>query len=423
MRIHRPVIVEQDGEIRVSARVDIDTPCNREFAPDLWFSVPLSQRDFLTDRADGFAAALLPLAMFLGEPLEFEGVVSPRLLRGMDDYQQIQSRWQPGLFEVVSIVPEVVAEPRTEEVAGGVACAFSGGVDSFHTLYRHMPENEPVDSYRLTHCLMINGFGSDLDRDDGRAFRRIVAAYEPMMERIGVQPLVTRTNISELWDLNLLKGGFAAVITGTALVMGRLLSRLFIPSSYRFDDGLPEGSHVMLEHLLGTDTLEVIHDAPHRRRSEKTRTLAEWSETYDTLRVCWQGTRLAREDRRIENCCRCEKCIRTMVTLQLAGALDRYSVFPHGLRRRDIWRLQHRKRGKWIFVRDIVREAWRSRHPMVIFHYGVSLLGSLLGMVFYELPRAVHLFIERHWEAYARLMERHHPHLKGGMRLLRKIER
>ena len=69
-----------------------------------------------------------------------------------------------------------------------------------------MPENEPVDSYRLTHCLMINGFGSDLDRDDGRAFRRIVAAYEPMMERIGVQPLVTRTNISELWDLNLLKG-------------------------------------------------------------------------------------------------------------------------------------------------------------------------------------------------------------------------
>ena len=103
--------------------------------------------------------------------------------------------------------------------------------------------------------------------------------------------------------------------------------------------------------------------------------------------------------------------------------LDRYSVFPHGLRRRDIWRQQHRKLGKWFFVRDILAEAWRSRHPMVIFHYGVSLLWSLLGLVFFELPRAVHLFIERHSETYARFMERHHPRLQDGMRLLRKLER
>jgi hypothetical protein len=179
MRVSRPVVSEDDGEIRVSARVEIETPCSCDFPAELWFSFPSSYRDYVTDRADGFLAALLPLAMALGEPIEIGGVLSPRLLRGMDDYQRVQSLWQSKRFEVVEIVSDELGELRADEVAGGVGCAFSGGVDSFHTLYRHLPENEPIESYQLTHCLIINGFGGDLDIDDGEAFRRIVAAPDP----------------------------------------------------------------------------------------------------------------------------------------------------------------------------------------------------------------------------------------------------
>jgi hypothetical protein len=45
-----------------------------------------------------------------------------------------------------------------------------------------------------------------------------------------------------------------------------------------------------------------------------------------TLRVCWRSKELQ------YNCCWCEKCIRTMLCLYVAGVLDRCSAFPGRLR-------------------------------------------------------------------------------------------
>ena len=421
MRVSKPRVVEKGDEVRVSVTVEVETPCSCEFPPDLWFSFPSACREYVTDRADGFAVALLPLAMTLGERIEIEGDLSPRLVRGMEEYQRIQALWQPERFERVEILARSLKEPDPEPGRVGVGCGFSGGVDSFHTLQRHLAENESDPSQRISHCLMISGFGADADLDEGRTVRAIAEAYRPMMDRLGIEILVARTNLMDLYEPRLLMAAFGAAITATALVLGRLFSRFFIASSYRFDYFVREGASALFDHLLGTEVFEVGHDAIDSTRVEKIAALVDWSETWSSLRVCWLSTQLTREGVPVENCCRCEKCLRTMATLKMAGALERITVFPKPFRHRDLWTVRRVGRNVGLFWSEIAREARRTRSYRITFDLGVSWIFSVLAIAITGPPRALHLFIERRSESYARLVERYHPRYRSGWRWIRKL--
>jgi len=67
----------------------------------------------------------------------------------------------------------------------------------------------------------------------------------------------------------------------------------------------------------------VAHDGAAFTREQKLTLLAKSPMALRTLRVCWRsGTD--------ENCGACNKCYRTMVQLELLGALDRCGTLPHG---------------------------------------------------------------------------------------------
>jgi hypothetical protein len=90
--------------------------------------------------------------------------------------------------------------------------------------------------------------------------------------------------------------------------------------------------------MLGTEGLQIIADGLEASRTFKTETIAQWPETYTTLRVCWRYVVFNETTGLIENCCRCQKCVRTMLALDLVGALHKYRTFPLPLRHRDVWR-------------------------------------------------------------------------------------
>ena len=78
MVVHPPQIAQQDGHIRVSSRIGIEN-CSGLYPDTLWFSFPETYREYVTDRSEACAAALLPLAMDRAEKLQVRGTVSPRL--------------------------------------------------------------------------------------------------------------------------------------------------------------------------------------------------------------------------------------------------------------------------------------------------------------------------------------------------------
>ncbi len=363
MIIGHPTLTRSGPEVTIEASVELEHT-GPVLPARLWFTFPAAVGAFVDDRADGFVAALLPLAMWLGEDLTVHGELSYHLAAGARDYQRLQATWKPTQFRTVEVRADRLASRPPGGSAGAVGTAFSGGLDSFHTLWTHLPDNEPLAPYRITHALMINGFDPDTDLEGSGGFARLQSFYESALRALGVDLVVVRTNLLQFVGLLLLKQSFAAFVTAPALLLGRLFSRYYVPSSYRFTHlhRFPDGSHPMFDHLLATESLETIHDGGHLSRVEKTVALSRWPVTFDHLRVCVNATGLQPGRDAVANCCACEKCVRTMTTLEVAGALGDYRCFARPLTRGSIRRLELSTPGVRVFEEEILafaREAGR----------------------------------------------------------------
>jgi hypothetical protein len=342
MIIFQPKITEEGNEISVSARVALENPRNK--APEtLWFKFPQHYGNYITDRSDAFIVGLLPSAMALGEKIIVEGTTSPRLAYGLREYQQVLHAWWPEQFKIVEIQYSNLQESNSSVSPSAVGSAFSGGVDSFYTLWKHLPSNENIAKYQITHCLLINGFDKDIDLDNTGVFRQLYQTYEPMMEKLGITLLTSRNNLQQFRlaaiNRNNLHHSFGSAITASALVLGNLFSCFYIPAShaYTYETLMPQGAHPVLDHLLSTETLQVIHDGADASRTEKVAAIAQWSETYSKLRVCLEKAKFNENTGQIENCGKCLKCINTMLSLDLLNVLPMYTTFPHALQRQQIW--------------------------------------------------------------------------------------
>jgi len=411
MKVFRPWIHEDGDDVVVSARVEVDS-ARTELPSELWFAFPSSYREHLTDHLNGFAVALLPLAMTLGEDLRMEGVLSPRLLRGMEEYQRIQCAWRPTPFKAVGIEPDQLQPAGLGPLETGVACSFSGGVDSSYTVWRHLPENEPNRRYRISHCLMINGFDADSDVENAGHFSRIQKSIEPMLEDLGLHLVVCRTNYMSFSDPNILKQSFGAMVTAPALVLGRLFSCFFVPASYRFDEFCRDGSHLMIDHLLSTESMETVHDSSHLIRPEKTATISNWSATHATLRVCFNATGYREDTKSIVNCGRCEKCIRTMKTLEMSGSLEKYTTFSRTPSHLDVWMCYFGSKGARLHAREIMSQAWKARRMDIWLDYCIAIAISLAIKLPRDFIQRLHLILEERSESYAEGVRRVLPRLR-----------
>ena len=151
-------------------------------------------------------------------------------------------------------------------------------------------------------------------------------------ETYGLQAIDVATNLHETvwWQ----KADWGRVAHGSALASIALalegrLSRVLIPSTHRYSDLEPWGSHPLTDPLLSTSRTRVVHDGAGASRVEKTELLVTSPMALSTLQVCWAT-------KRFYNCGSCLKCYRTMATLELLGALggcERFSPTAFDLRK------------------------------------------------------------------------------------------
>ncbi len=71
--------------------------------------------------------------------------------------------------------------------------------------------------------------------------------------------------------------------------------------------------------MLSTDALTAASSGSEHTRVEKTLRVADLPVTYRTLDVCARGRMPP------GNCSACIKCLRTLLTLEIAGVVDRYA--------------------------------------------------------------------------------------------------
>jgi hypothetical protein len=328
--LHIPEIQIKDGQASLSARVEM-----ARSAPGLperlWFTFPEKYGAYLYESSNPFAASLLMTAMYFGEDLELRAPISPRLLYGLNEYQQVVHAWFPKTFKLIDILPTAFEAERPQPSTGKVGTAFSGGVDSLYNLWANRPGNQTIQSVKLTHGLFIHGF--DIRLYERQDYAEISQKYAALFERQGLELITARSNGFMFWefrvDWNYVHGG---LLLGTGLCLEKLFSIFYVPSTHVYTDLKPLSTSPYLDHLLSTERMSVIHFGAQTNRLGKLRILSDWPEAYDNLRVCTViGKRHG-----LSNCSHCNKCLRTMFMLEILGSLERFTTFRHRFRYRDL---------------------------------------------------------------------------------------
>jgi hypothetical protein len=359
------------GTVELRAGVESRVP-PKDGSQELVFEYPLQWSDWIPPRADAFVAALVLRAMNVGEDIEVRAPLSPRLARGLEEYQRVLASWFPHRLTQVEI--RAPLEPAPVRPGRAVLTAFSGGVDSFYTLRAHAAEEDPDERARITHALFVHGFDLPLGQA-AAAFDVASARYAEMLGRLGIELVPGRTNVQSFVprrDWGLFHG---SALLATALAIGDGVRRFYVPATHTYDHLVPYGSDPRIDPLLRTEAMEVVHDGADVTRVQKTAAIGAWPPTLGLLRVC------VSYDPARPNCCRCEKCARTMMTLDLLGLLDRQTSFPRPLLRSSIRACKYRNRSDLPWPRQIFAAAVAHRRWDLVFDLTMALGRSIPAFV------------------------------------------
>jgi len=295
-----------EGDVRLAAVVRHGAD-----AEEVWFR---TSEGPVAATADPFLPVVLFPAMRMGAAVRIRGPVSRPVLENIVPVQHVRMVWDRASSLVAVDVEREVPGPA--EAGAGVGSFFSGGVDSFYTLFR--------ERAAITHLLIVQGFDIPVQRD--RFYARVLEGVREVARALGCEVLAVQTNVRQLsgqyvsWD-----DFHGAAMAAVAYFLGPRLRRVLVPSSYAYAFLEPLGSHPGLDPLWGTPTLEVVHHGCEATRFQKVQQLAAWDLALRHLRVCWQL------DSDAFNCGQCRKCLWTMAFLRACGALERAATFPHRL--------------------------------------------------------------------------------------------
>ena len=336
-------VIDKDGSTIIG--VTIEKPNQERDA--LWYKVPCEYRHILTKSCDPFVIGTIFIAMRESLDLIVHGEVSPSLLRNIDEFQEAWMCWLPARYAKIEIVADTEKEqPKADSDAA--IMTFSGGADSCFTAWRHKKGTCGRLKQNLDAGLMIQGFDISLGQED--VFERAAKKSKIMLNSLGVEMIPIATNFKntgQLWMdchgagiascLMVLQGGFTTGLIGSSAPYNRLQSPFL-------------GSNPVTDHLFSSDSFRILHDGAAYTRRAKVKEIAKWPEVLKLLRVCYAGVD---HDR---NCCKCEKCIRTILSFRVHG-FNLPECFEHDVRDDQILALTKLRGATLGYYEEILSQA------------------------------------------------------------------
>lgn len=197
---------------------------------------------------------------------------------------------------------------------------FSGGVDATSTLIKHMNE-KPI---------LVNLQGSDIGLqyndvlesvkekllDNAKVFNLpmmfIKTTFRRILNEKLLNEIVKRTN-DNYWHA--FQHGIAIISHTAPIAFLEKASIVYIASSYTKGDNAKCASDPTIDNNLKMGSTTVYHDNFELTRGDKIKLIGEFCKNENcslNLRVCFN-------DRKKRNCCKCEKCYRTIFEIIACG--------------------------------------------------------------------------------------------------------
>jgi hypothetical protein len=308
---------DKQGWARLVGQVTYDDrPADSE---RYWFEVPDKWAEFLSESGNPWLACLLPVVVKLGEPLRIDMPVDRVLFENTRELMRIWKGWCPHLH-IIPVEAEVV-ETGPREGAARTASLFSGGIDSYYTLLHS--ETAPDPRSPVDDLMSIWGFDPSLD--NRTVFQNVRRRLQSAASDLGKEFVELATNLraTRFWQgglKDLEDYSLGAFLASMGLALEERYGRVLISSARTNADAYTHGSHPLTDPLLSTGRTQIVHYGLETPRTEKTALVAQSDVAMRTLRVCWLSETGG-------NCGECDKCTRTMITLDVLGALDRCETF------------------------------------------------------------------------------------------------
>jgi len=278
-----------------------------QYRHELWYRFPEEYADWITQSADPFLVACVLMAMRESADIVVHGRVSPSLIANLYEFQAAWHSWRPRKYDLVEIRADEESEILDEASPRGAVCAFTGGVDSSYSIYRHRKGLCGKAQRTIAAGLFVNGF--DIPLDQPEAFERAAGHARSTLKTLDVELLTVTSNHKELnpeWD-----DTHGIGIASSLMFFAPRFSEGMIASTHSYTGlKLPWGSNPITDPLLSSHSFGIVHDGAGCSRVQKYLTVSRWPEAYSNLRVCFSA------EERDKNCGRCAKCIATQVSMR-----------------------------------------------------------------------------------------------------------
>jgi hypothetical protein len=247
--------------------------------------------------------------------------------------------WKPHYCrtQVINVTPN----PRPLLPNGRVGLFFSAGVDAFFTLMKHQDE--------ITDLIFIRGF--DIPLTEVALLDRVSEAIHRAAAGFNKHVIEIETNAAS-FSTYFLPGHqvYGSLLTSAGHLLYPQFSRIYISAAHTPETLAPNGSHPDLDPFWSSTGLTFIHDGLETRRIDKVASVVQSDIVLENLRVCLEnrGSQY--------NCGRCQKCLRTMVALRMAGALERCKTFDRPLDLKRVARLRPQRQSRRVYFEEILQE-------------------------------------------------------------------
>lgn len=274
----------------------------------------------LKPSAEAFAAAFFLPALHARRTLKVESPLDQRWLAETEQLLPTLHQWwgyppeSPVQAEARKIHQTDLNHSAAAERSG---LCFTCGADSFYSLLTHLPP--PSD--------LVFAHGYDIPVDDWRRLKTIQKSLREVSRARNMNLHIIRTNLRShrLFKTVSWERTHGAALAALGHLLGDRISRLIIASSYRYEFERPWGSSWLLDPHWSSSTVAIEHDDATKGRHEKLMQLSQEPLAQKHLQVCWS----LKSD--VGNCGECEKCLRTMVTLEISDALHLCRTFPRSV--------------------------------------------------------------------------------------------
>ncbi len=198
-----------------------------------------------------------------------------------------------------------------------IATFFSGGVDSFFTLIRNFKESPDL----------ITIWGADVDYENEEGWKVVKKYVEDIGRKYKLKNVLIRASVRRFIDNSELEKQYHDLLQdnwwhamqhGIGLI-GNIapyaykhrLKTILIPSTYTKETQVVCASRPEIDNHVRFGSTKVFHEGFESNRQQKVEKICEHVKNNNDkikLRVCYRSLKG-------ENCCECEKCYRTILSI------------------------------------------------------------------------------------------------------------